>query len=113
MKFIISILICGLPVFCIAQEAENIPDTPLLQPVEVIAVRATDKTPVAKTDLSKRDIEKNNIGQDLPFILNQAPSVVINSDAGTGIGYTGIRIRGTDATMAFLIMMQKARALFS
>src|SRR6185436_15351577 len=44
------------------------------------------------------EIVKNNLGQDIPFMLNQTPSVVINSDAGNGFGYTGIRIRGTDAT---------------
>src|ERR1041384_6629810 len=41
---------------------------------------------------------KKNLGQDIPFILNQTPSVVVNSDAGNAVGYTGIRIRGTDAT---------------
>src|SRR6185503_2032164 len=48
--------------------------------------------------LSKSDISKVNLGQDIPFLLNQTPSVVVNSDAGNGLGYTGIRIRGTDAT---------------
>jgi iron complex outermembrane receptor protein len=69
-----------------------------LQPIEVRALRAGDKAPFARTDLSKKEIEQNNLGQDLPFIVGQTPSVVINSDAGTGIGYTGIYIRGTDAT---------------
>ncbi|PWT78471.1 MAG: TonB-dependent receptor [Bacteroidetes bacterium] len=69
-----------------------------MTPIEVTALRAGDKAPFAKTNLSKSDIEKNNLGQDLPFILNQTPSVVINSDAGNGVGYTGIYIRGTDAT---------------
>ncbi len=73
-------------------------DTILLQPVEVKAVRAGDKAPFTKTNLSKKEIEKNNLGQDVPFLLNQTPSVVVNSDAGNGVGYTGIRIRGTDAT---------------
>ena len=73
-------------------------DTLLLQPIEIKAIRANDKAPFAKTNLIKKDIEKVNLGQDLPFILNQTPSVVINSDAGNGIGYTGIRIRGTDGT---------------
>ncbi len=73
-------------------------DTTLLQPIEINAIRAGDKTPIAKTNLSKQDIEKNNIGQDIPFIINQTPSVVANSDAGNGVGYTGLRIRGTDAT---------------
>ena len=73
-------------------------DTTVLTPVEVAAVRASDKTPVAKNNLSKKEIEKLNTGQDLPFVLQYLPSVVINSDAGNGFGYTGIRIRGTDAT---------------
>lgn len=69
-----------------------------LEPLEVKSLRASDKAPFAKTNISAKDIAKNNIGQDLPFLLNQTPSVVINSDAGNGIGYTGIRIRGSDAT---------------
>lgn len=86
---------------------ENVPpaqnqETPdsfyLLMPVEVKAIRAGEKAPFTKTNLSKKEIQKNNLGQDIPFILNQTPSVVVNSDAGTGIGYTGLRIRGTDAT---------------
>lgn len=73
-------------------------DTSYLEPVEVRAVRASYTAPFAKTNLGKKDIERQNLGQDLPFLLNQTPSVVINSDAGNGVGYTGIRIRGTDAT---------------
>ena len=72
-------------------------DTSFLQPVEVTAIKAADKSPFAKTNLIKQAIEKNNLGQDLPFLLNQTPGVVINSDAGNGVGYTGIRLRGTDA----------------
>ncbi|WP_028789107.1 TonB-dependent receptor [Terrimonas ferruginea] len=70
----------------------------LLSPVEVRAVRAGEKAPFAKSNLSKTEIAKRNLGQDIPFVLNLTPSVVVNSDAGTGIGYTGLRIRGTDAT---------------
>lgn len=70
----------------------------ILTPVEVRAVRAGEKAPFTKTNISKQEIAKLNLGQDIPFLLNQVPSVVINSDAGNGIGYTGIRIRGTDAT---------------
>ncbi len=69
-----------------------------LQPVEIRATRAGDKSPFTVTNLVRKDIEKNNLGQDLPFLLNQTPSVVINSDAGNGVGYTGLRIRGTDGT---------------
>ena len=70
----------------------------LLEPVEVKAIRAGENSPFTKTNLTKKQIEKLNLGQDLPFLLNQTPSVVVNSDAGNGVGYTGIRIRGTDAT---------------
>ncbi len=69
-----------------------------LQPLEVKALRAGDKAPFAKTNLSKEDIAKNNLGQDLPMLLNQTPSVYVSSDAGNGVGYTYLHIRGTDAT---------------
>jgi len=73
-------------------------DSVQLPPLEVRAIRATERAPFAKQNLTKSDIQKNNVGPDLPFLLNQTPSVVVQSDAGNGIGYTGIRIRGTDAT---------------
>lgn len=66
--------------------------------VTINATRASKNSPTAYTNLSKKDLDKNNFGQDLPYLLNQTPSVVVSSDAGTGIGYTGIRIRGSDAT---------------
>ncbi len=69
-----------------------------LQPVEIKAIRAGERAPFAQTNLNKAFIEKNNIGQDIPFMLNQTPNVVVNSDAGNGIGYTAIRIRGSDAS---------------
>ncbi len=75
-----------------------IPVSLFLQPLEVKAIRASEKAPFSKTNLSREEIEKNNLGQDLPFLLNQTPSVVVNSDAGNGVGYTALRIRGTDAT---------------
>jgi len=70
----------------------------LMEPVELKAIRAGENSPFTKTNLAKKQIEKLNLGQDLPFILNQTPSVVVNSDAGNGVGYTGIRIRGSDAS---------------
>lgn len=69
-----------------------------LQPLEVKSLRASDRAPFAKANLSKEQITRSNLGQDIPFLLDQTPSVVINSDAGNGVGYTGIRIRGSDAT---------------
>lgn len=73
-------------------------DTLDLTPVEVKAIRAGNTAPFTKTNLTRAGIEKENLGQDLPFVLNRTPSVVVSSDAGNGVGYTGIRIRGTDAT---------------
>lgn len=69
-----------------------------LEPLEVKAIRATDRAPFTKTNLTKTAISKLNLGTDIPFLLNQTPAVVVNADAGNGVGYTGIRIRGTDAT---------------
>ncbi|HMK26830.1 MAG TPA: TonB-dependent receptor [Chitinophagaceae bacterium] len=91
-----SCLLCGS---LFAQTDSTVKDSfYLMTPVEVRAIRAGDNAPFTKTNLSKKEIAKNNLGQDIPFILDQTPSVVINSDAGNGIGYTGIRIRGTDAS---------------
>lgn len=69
-----------------------------LAPASVRAVRADENAPFSKSNLTKKDIKLLNQGVDLPFVLGNTPSVVTHSDAGNGIGYTGIRIRGTDAT---------------
>ncbi len=69
-----------------------------LNEVLLSATRAKDKTPVAFSNITKKDLESTNLGQDLPILLDQMPSVVTTSDAGAGVGYTGIRVRGTDAT---------------
>jgi iron complex outermembrane receptor protein len=94
--FFLSLLIFQLN--ALAQTDSLRRDTIDLLPVEVRAIRASALAPFTKTNLSKADIQKQNLGQDLPFLLNQTPSVVVNSDAGNGIGYTGLRIRGTDLT---------------
>ena len=69
-----------------------------LNEVLVSAVRATENTPVSFSNLSKKELATRNLGQDIPLLLNFMPSVVSTSDAGNGIGYTGIRVRGSDAT---------------
>lgn len=69
-----------------------------LDEVLVSALRVTNKTPVSFSDLTKKDIQFRNLGQDVPILMNFLPSVVTTSDAGTGVGYTGIRVRGSDAT---------------
>jgi iron complex outermembrane receptor protein len=65
--------------------------------VTVTATRAADNSPTAFTNIEKKTIEEKNLGQDLPFLLATTPSVVVTSNAGNGVGYTGIRIRGSDA----------------
>ncbi len=81
----------------VAQEVDSL-SMVRLQEVQVVSTRASKKTPIAFSNLSKEEIRKQNYAQDIPFLLTQTPSVVATSDAGTGIGYTGIRVRGTDAT---------------
>ena len=66
--------------------------------VIVSATRANANAATTLKNLDKAAIEKNNFGQDLPYLLNQTPSAVVFSDAGAGVGYTGLRIRGSDAT---------------
>ena len=70
----------------------------LTDEVIVSATRATDKMPLTFTEVEKEVLEENNMGKDLPYLLEMTPSVVTTSDAGAGVGYTGIRIRGSDAT---------------
>ena len=62
----------------------------------VKAIRAGDNAPITYSNIDKEALERNNLGQDVPYLLRWTPSTVVTSDAGTGIGYTGIRIRGTD-----------------
>ena len=69
-----------------------------LDEFEVTTNRVGEKSPVAHENISKEEIEVNNHGVDLPILLDQATSVVTTSDAGAGVGYTGIRVRGSDAT---------------
>ena len=66
--------------------------------VTVSSTRVRTGSPMTFVDISKKEIEKINTGRDIPFLLENTPSVVTTSDAGTGIGYTGIRIRGSDPT---------------
>ena len=69
-----------------------------LQEVEVVSTRATKTTPVAYTNIGKEELKERNVGQDLPYLLSMTPSALTTSDAGAGIGYTSIRVRGTDGT---------------
>ncbi|SEC26222.1 iron complex outermembrane recepter protein [Tenacibaculum sp. MAR_2009_124] len=70
----------------------------VLDEVLVSAVRVKADAPVTHSNLSKKEIAKRNLGQDIPVLLNYLPSVTSSSDAGAGIGYTYIRVRGSDAS---------------
>lgn len=71
-------------------------ETRMAGEVQVMATRAGDNAATTYKNLSKEDIERNNLGQDIPYLLDQTPSVVVGSDAGAGIGYTKMTIRGSD-----------------
>ncbi|OXA96321.1 TonB-dependent receptor [Flavobacterium hercynium] len=83
--------------FSFAQEKDST-QVNQLDNVLVSAIRVTTKTPVTFSNLDKKDIKFRNLGQDIPILMNYLPSVVTTSDAGNGLGYTGIRVRGSDAT---------------
>ncbi|MBK9018220.1 MAG: TonB-dependent receptor [Saprospiraceae bacterium] len=72
------------------------PSANLLHELTVTAVRAGEKSPFTYANVSSDDLKARNLGQDVPYLLDATPSVVVTSDAGAGVGYTGIRIRGTD-----------------
>ncbi|MDB5124441.1 MAG: TonB-dependent receptor [Mucilaginibacter sp.] len=72
--------------------------TLLTEEVTVSSTRATTNSPTAFTNLNKKEIDKNNSGRGFEYLLEQTPSTVVTSNAGAGVGYTSIRIRGSDAT---------------
>jgi len=75
-----------------------LPFTFLANEVVVSATRAAANAAATFKNIDKETIARNNFGQDLPFLLDNTPGVVVTSDAGAGVGYTGIRIRGSDVT---------------
>ena len=101
MKTIVTIL--ALVGLTMASQAQQQTDSlegnkVILDEVFVSAIRVTNQTPVTFSNLTKEDIKPRNLGQDIPILMNFLPSVVTTSDAGAGVGYTGIRVRGSDAT---------------
>ena len=85
----------------ILQAQEKLQDTTKIQALEQVylnGVRVATDSPITHSNLTKQDLAKRNLGQDIPVLLNYLPGVVTTSDAGAGVGYTGIRVRGSDAT---------------
>ena len=95
--FSLSIFLFGL-----SASAQETPSDSLkvqqLKEVTVSAIRAKDKNPITFTNVSKEEIVPRNLGQDIPVLLNYAPSVVTTTDAGNGVGYTYMRVRGSDGS---------------
>ena len=98
MKIIFTISTFFFLVVAFSQQKYIKNDTIGLDEIILTATRASDKAPIAFSTITKEALENTNLGQDLPILLNQLPSVVTTSDAGSGVGYTGIRVRGSDAT---------------
>ena len=78
------------------QLLDSIADIVNLDEVTVNSLRAKDNSPVPFVNISKKDLENTNLAQDLPTLLKNTPSVLTTSDSGSGIGYSSIRVRGSD-----------------
>ncbi|MDA8531837.1 TonB-dependent receptor [Flavobacteriaceae bacterium] len=87
-----------VPLWAQEVQPQDSTQTQNLDEVLVKAVRVQPNAPITHSNLTKKDIRKRNLGQDIPVLLNYLPSVVSSSDAGAGIGYTYLRVRGSDAT---------------
>ena len=81
-----------------AQQKDTLIVYPDLQEVHINALRATAQTPMSYSNIGAQQLDEQNLGQDIPYMLSLTPSVVTTSDAGAGIGYTGFRVRGSDPT---------------
>ena len=101
-KYILFVLLVSTPIFAQdvnkSKNLDSLTSIFNLEEVTVSAIKAKNDTPVSFVNLSKENIEKTNLAQDIPILLKNTPSVVTHSDAGAGIGYSSIRIRGSDQT---------------
>ncbi|CAM4330037.1 TonB-dependent receptor [Flavobacterium terrigena] len=93
----------SLTAFCLFSYALNAQEQPKdsvkqIEEVLISGVRAKDKSPITFTNVSKAQIAPRNLGQDIPILLNYLPSVVTTTDAGAGVGYTYMRVRGSDGS---------------
>jgi iron complex outermembrane recepter protein len=100
-KFIILFIVSLFFLNVSAQEDTQTQDSIKIENLEVVflkAVRVNADSPITHSNIDKEELAKRNLGQDLPILLNYLPAVVTTTDAGAGVGYTGIRVRGSDAT---------------
>ncbi len=96
-KFCLAMVtaLTGVGMAC-AQDVTDTVRVVELEQVQVVSIRATKKTPMAFSDMDSRQIGEVNFGKDVPHLLSTLPSVTTTTDAGNGIGYTSLRVRGTD-----------------
>ena len=99
-----SIILFSFGIFFLnvsAQEDTLVQDTTKVESLDEVflkAVRVNADSPITHSNMDKKELARRNLGQDLPILLNYLPAVVTTTDAGAGVGYTGIRVRGSDAT---------------
>lgn len=99
-NYLLVLMLLASSILAKAQQNQILQDstkTEKLDEVLVKAVRVDADSPITHSNVSKEELAKRNLGQDIPILLNYLPSVVTTSDAGAGIGYTGIRVRGVSA----------------
>ena len=98
MKYVLLILFSCVLFGHAQQQRDSLQSTIDLKEVTVSSLQATSETPMAFSNLTKEELSERNLGVDMPILLQFLPGTVSTSDAGAGIGYTGIRVRGSDAT---------------
>jgi iron complex outermembrane receptor protein len=100
MKLLSFLSLC-LVGTCLVYAQETPKDTTEVESLDAVliqAIRVKEDAPITHSNVDKEEIQKRNLGQDIPILLNYLPSVVTASDAGAGVGYTYIRVRGSDAS---------------
>ena len=98
-SYLLPFTFCLLPFVSFSQETQKDSlKTTELKEVTVSSVRAKDKNPITYTNVSKEQIAPRNLGQDVPVLMQYLPSVVTTTDAGNGVGYTYMRVRGSDGS---------------
>lgn len=96
--FISACVLLGMQAYSQTNQVKDTTKVETLDEVLLKAVRVDATSPVTHSNVQKEEIAQRNLGQDLPILLNYLPAVVTTSDAGAGVGYTGIRVRGSDAS---------------
>ena len=97
-KFFVNLILLLVCIFSYSQEKEITNDTTYLKKVDLISNKIQTIYPTTKQTVNIEKLKNKNLGQDIPSLLKFEPSLIFNSDAGNGIGYSSIRLRGSDQT---------------